>query len=59
EWIPNEQGGRENLQAVAFLRRMNQTLRERFPDVLAMNRIAPQVLQGVVHPALVPFVGET
>jgi 1,4-alpha-glucan branching enzyme len=28
EWVPNEQGGRENLQAVAFLRRMNQTLRE-------------------------------
>lgn len=36
EWIPNEQGGRENLQAVAFLRRMNQTLRERFPDVLVI-----------------------
>ncbi len=27
--------------------------------MLAMNRIAPEVLQGVVHPAHVPFVGET
>lgn len=34
QWVPNAQGGRENLEAVAFLQRMNQTLRERFPDVL-------------------------
>lgn len=34
EWIPNEHGGRENLQAVAFLRHMNGTLRARHPDVM-------------------------
>ena len=34
EWIPNEHGGRENLQAVAFLRHMNGTLRHRHPDVM-------------------------
>jgi len=36
QWVPNAQGGRENLEAVAFLQRMNQTLRERFPDVLVI-----------------------
>ncbi|NQV31531.1 MAG: 1,4-alpha-glucan branching enzyme, partial [Phycisphaeraceae bacterium] len=31
EWIPNENGGRENLQAVGFLRRLNETINENFP----------------------------
>ncbi len=33
EWIPNEYGGRENLEALAFLRRMNEAIYESFPDV--------------------------
>ncbi len=33
-WQPNEKGGRENLEAVAFLRRLNTTVAEQFPDVL-------------------------
>jgi 1,4-alpha-glucan branching enzyme len=33
EWIPNEQGGRENLAAVAFLRHLNETLYRLHPDV--------------------------
>jgi 1,4-alpha-glucan branching enzyme len=33
EWIPNEQGGRENLAAVGFLRHMNETLYHEHPDV--------------------------
>ena len=32
EWIPNEYGGNENLEAIAFLRRMNETLYGKFPD---------------------------
>jgi 1,4-alpha-glucan branching enzyme len=32
EWIPNEFGGRENLQAISFLRRMNQDVYQNFPD---------------------------
>ncbi len=28
EWIPNEKGGRENLQAIAFLRRLNEAVKE-------------------------------
>jgi 1,4-alpha-glucan branching enzyme len=33
EWIPNEFGGRENLEAVAFLRRLNQDVYQDYPDV--------------------------
>ena len=33
EWIPNEFGGRENLEAVAFLRQLNEAIYEEFPDV--------------------------
>jgi len=33
EWIPNEYGGRENLQAVAFLRRFNEEVYKHSPDV--------------------------
>jgi 1,4-alpha-glucan branching enzyme len=33
EWIPNEHGGRENLEAISFLRRMNEDVYKSFPDV--------------------------
>jgi 1,4-alpha-glucan branching enzyme len=33
EWIPNEHGGRENLEAIAFLRRLNEVVYEEYPDV--------------------------
>ena len=33
EWIPNEHGGRENLEAIAFLRALNQEVYGSFPDV--------------------------
>ncbi len=32
EWIPNQYGGRENLEAIAFLRRLNEEVYRRFPD---------------------------
>jgi 1,4-alpha-glucan branching enzyme len=31
EWIPNRYGGRENLEAVAFIRQLNETLYRLFP----------------------------
>jgi 1,4-alpha-glucan branching enzyme len=34
EWEPNEYGGRENLEAVEFLKRFNVVVHEKFPDVL-------------------------
>jgi 1,4-alpha-glucan branching enzyme len=32
EWIPNAFGGRENLEAIAFLKWMNESVYGRFPD---------------------------
>ena len=32
DWIPNKHGGRENLEAIAFLRRFNTELFARFPQ---------------------------
>ncbi len=36
EWIPNEFGGRENVDAISFLRRMNQDVYKVHPDVQAI-----------------------
>ena len=33
EWIPNPHGGRENLDAISFLRRFNEEVYKGFPDV--------------------------
>lgn len=33
EWIPNEYGGRENLEAVHFLKEFNEAVYAHFPDV--------------------------
>ena len=34
EWIPNEQGGRENLEAVTFLQKLNEAVFEASPHVM-------------------------
>lgn len=33
EWIPNPSGGRENLEAVSFLRSLNEAIYTEYPDV--------------------------
>ncbi|HRR25585.1 MAG TPA: 1,4-alpha-glucan branching protein GlgB [Acidobacteriota bacterium] len=33
EWIPNQYGGRENLEAISLLRKLNEEIYGRFPDV--------------------------
>jgi 1,4-alpha-glucan branching enzyme len=33
EWIPNEFGGRENLEAISFLKEFNEAVYSHFPDV--------------------------
>jgi 1,4-alpha-glucan branching enzyme len=36
QWIPNKNGGRENLEAVDFLRQLNQEVHSAFPGVLTI-----------------------
>ena len=36
EWIPNIYGGRENIEAIAFLRRFNEEVYKRHPDIQTM-----------------------
>jgi 1,4-alpha-glucan branching enzyme len=33
QWIPNKYGGRENLEAIDFLRRLNEEVYTKYPDV--------------------------
>jgi 1,4-alpha-glucan branching enzyme len=33
EWVPNEYGGKENLSAISFLRRLNENVYRNYPDV--------------------------
>lgn len=33
EWIPNEYGGRENMDAINFMKRLNEAVYDNFPDV--------------------------
>ena len=34
EWVPNGNGGKENLEAVAFLRKLNETVFNEFPEAM-------------------------
>jgi 1,4-alpha-glucan branching enzyme len=36
EWVPNKHGGRENLEAIDFLRRMNATAYDRDPGIMTV-----------------------
>jgi 1,4-alpha-glucan branching enzyme len=50
EWIPNEQGGRENLEAVEFLRKMNTAVYGTHPGIMTIAEEStswPKVSQPV------------
>jgi 1,4-alpha-glucan branching enzyme len=36
EWIANRYGGRENLEAIDFLKKLNEVVHQEFPDVLTI-----------------------
>jgi len=49
EWIPNEYGGRENLQSISLLREMNDTVHLYYPDVFTVAEEST-AWPGVTHP---------
>ena len=49
EWIPNAHGGRENLEAIDFLRHLNTVVKERYPGRL-MCAEDSSIFYGVTHP---------
>ena len=54
-WIPNRHGGRENLEAIAFLRRFNSEVYARFPQAMTAAEEStawPQVSRPVDHGGL-------
>ncbi len=54
-WIPNKHGGRENLEAIAFLRRVNTEVFGRFPQATTIAEEStawPQVSRPVEHGGL-------
>ncbi len=49
EWIPNRYGGRENLEAIDFLREFNIQIHQRFPGILTIAEEST-AWGGVSHP---------
>ncbi|ABN57195.1 glycogen branching enzyme [Methanoculleus marisnigri JR1] len=56
EWTPNVYGGRENLEAMVFLRKVNDTVHANFPDVLVIAEEAT-AWPGVTAPTATGGLG--
>ena len=56
EWIPNEYGGRENLEAVHFLKELNEAIYHHFPDVHAIAEESTS-WPGVTKPTYMDGLG--
>lgn len=50
EWIPNQYGGRENLEAIEFLKEFNTAVHQYFPDVFTVAEEST-AWPGVTQPA--------
>ncbi len=56
DWVPNEYGGRENLDAIAFLRELNTVAHGEYPGVLIMAEESTS-WPKVTHPTDVDGLG--
>jgi 1,4-alpha-glucan branching enzyme len=56
EWIPNKHGGRENLEAIDFLRELNISIYQNFPDVQTLAEEST-AWTGVSRPTYVGGLG--
>ena len=56
EWIPNEHGGREDLEAVAFLQELNEVLHAREPGIISAAEEST-AWPGVSRPTYVGGLG--
>ncbi|MBP3648607.1 MAG: 1,4-alpha-glucan branching protein GlgB [Clostridia bacterium] len=50
EWLPNQFGGRENLEAISFFQKLNATVRHDFPGAMTIAEESHN-FPGVTHPA--------
>tara|TARA_R110002020_G_scaffold16871_7_gene59555 strand:- start:29 stop:2215 length:2187 start_codon:yes stop_codon:yes gene_type:complete len=55
-WSPNVHGGNENLEAVAFLRRLNETVHDAFPGVVTIAEEST-AWPGVTQPTSIGGLG--
>lgn len=55
-WEPNEHGGNENLEAISFLKHLNSTIYERFPDVQTIAEESTS-FYGVSRPVFMGGLG--
>ncbi len=56
EWLPNKYGGRENLEAIEFLRELNIMVHEEFPGALTLAEEST-AWPGVSHPTYAGGLG--
>ena len=56
EWVPNIYGGRENLEAIAFMKQMNEIVYARFPGVTTIAEEST-AFGGVSRPTYVGGLG--
>ncbi len=58
DWIPNQYGGNENLEAIAFLRRLNELAHELFPGIMMVAEEST-AWPGVSRPTYLGGLGFT
>jgi 1,4-alpha-glucan branching enzyme len=56
EWVPNEFGGRENLEAISLLKEFNEAVYAHFPDVQTIAEESTS-FGGVSHPTFTGGLG--